>query len=633
MVVHTTMSAGTTEKGVKAFVKKQESQSFRWRSTGWTPLGYPASSLIVNASTYDSISVTESNEVNPFFPLDKDVLRAAMREMLILDGSLNADSLKLNEERTKFRKSSDTQVTEKEPCFGVGPAYASHLEPSTWIPVKVEAAAARGETIVPDNVVKTEPKRKLPTSVFVGKKKQKKRDVSAEKAWKSARAVNDVNLAEKLEEISASVSCAESLVEIMLERAQKQGDPAFLVEPVLCADVQELLSSESQMERPPRKVSDADQSSIADQPLAFMDINEETCGQQDISQFVDIVNRKKDGSVTFLKRTIPSFLDVSIVFESALRNTTFRMICHICESFDVEALRRFLGYKSCALKRERILRILSDYLFDVSHAMFAWRQTESEILSERAGAALPSIASFYQKIDSLVRDSLFDERALKKIGGLDDSSILRHAIEISRSESRKESWERFANTASGRRLLSHHRFGKAYVVGQKRRGQRIKRFCGAASADTSEGGQRSRASSIASYDDFENTVTSITKANLPESNSVASQEQSATPSTIQNLSEVLELTLTREFEKSWGVLLAREDDMCVVDRAPDGSDVRCGDMILSVRNDRGESAAPPASCHATSTISNPTWFQEIVSVFKGSNELHLVVRRVGCLET
>jgi len=640
-------------------------------------LAYPASSLIVNASSYyDSISVTEdSAQVNPFFPLNKDVLRAAMREMLILDGSISADTLQLNQGRTRrfLRKSSDRQMTKKETpttptttvandddayayAFGVGPPYASHLQPGKWIPVKQHSAALRVEAAaitVPeeDAVLNVEPKRKLPSSIFVAKKKQKKRDMSAEKkGLKTSQDLDDPKSMEPFEEIQVSVSCAELLVDRILQRAcQKKDDASFVVEPVLSTEVQELLASDSHQERPPRKVSDLDQVSLADQPPVLFDLTEETCGEHDISLFVDIVNRRKDGSVTFLKREIPSFLDVSIVFESSLRNKAYRMVSHICNSYDVEALRLFLGYKSCALKRERVLRIISDYLFDVSHAMFAWKQTESEILSERTGSALPSIASFYQQIDSLVRDSLFDGRALKKIGGLDDSSILRHAIEISRSERRKEPWERFAKTVSGRRLLSHHRSGRAYLVGQRRRGQRIKRCSNAASIDgTSEERQRSRASSIASYDDddaaaaaaIENTNNHHTIANkvsisYATTNTAPAPQQQQEPisalSTVQNLSEVLELTLNREVDKSWGVLLAREGDMCVVDRAPENSCMRCGDMILSVKNDRAESAAPPASFHANLTISNPScWFKEIVNVFKGSNELHLVVRRVGC---
>jgi hypothetical protein len=620
----------TADRLTKVFSKKKRKDSLRWRSTGWTPLAYPASSLIINASSYDSISVTDSTEVNPFFPLDKDVLRAAMREMLILDGSICADTLKLKQGRTRrFRKSSDSQMNGSETCFAVGPPYVSHMDPTKWNPVKEDPITIRAETIVAENAVNTESKRKLPSSIFVAKKKQKKRDIPAvaadDKGSKSVPPVDEcTSMDAHLEEIPLSVSCAELLVDKVLDRARQQRDDAYVVEPVLSAEVQELIVSDSQ-ERPPRKVSDLD-----DQPPVLLDLTEETCGEHDISLFVDIVNRKKDGKVTFLKHEIPSFLDVSIVFESSLRNVAYRMVSHICDSCDIEALRLFLGYKSCALKRERILRILSDYLFDVSHAMFAWKQTESEILSERTGTALPSIASFYQQIDSLVRDSLFDGRALKKIGGLDDSSILRHAIEISRSERRKEPWERFAKTASGRRLLSHHRSGRAYLVGQKRRGQRIKRFSSAASAtDTSEEGQRSRASSIASYDEVENTANTTTKASVPEYPAPA-QELTIASATIQNLSEFLEITLTREVDKSWGVLLAREGDMCVVDRAPEKSGVRCGDMILSVKNDRGETATPPASCHTNGTIANPNWFKDTVNVFKGSNELHLVVRRVGC---
>ena len=607
----TTMTTDTTRFTKIALKKKGRKKEFRWRSTGWTPLAYPASALIADSAMSVLVTITDATEVNPFFPLDKDILRAATREMLILDGSVDGSDLKLKEVRTRFEKSSDVQMTR---VFGVGPVYASHLQPAKWNRVKEEDAVFQADSAEGS----TRKRKVLPSSIFISKKKVKKRaifdDDRGPKKQQFIASDSSSDKAYTAEEIKTCVSSAVALVDLILDRArQNNNHAACVLEPVLSSDVKESLASSDPLERPPRKVSDVDQASVSDHPPVLLDLTEETCGDQDISLFVDIVNRKEDGSVTFLKNEIPSFLDVSIVFESSLRNAAFRMVSQMCNSFDDEALRLFLGYKSCALKRERVLRVLSDYLFDVSHAMFAWKQTESEILSERADTAVATQTSFCQEIDSLVRDSLFDERALKKIGGLDDSSILRHAIEISRSERRNEPWERFSKTATGRRLLSHHRTGRAYLVGQKRRGQRIKRFSSSASTDASEDGQRSRASSIASYDE------------VPESASQQQQESNTGP-TIQNLSEVLDITLTRKVDKSWGVLLSREGDMCVVDRAPDKCCVRCGDMVLSVKNDRGESAAPPAS-----SANNENWFKEIVNVFKGSNELHLVVRRVGCL--
>lgn len=601
--------------------KKGRSESLRWRSTGWTPLAYPASALILKSSM-----VGTATEVNPFFPLDKDVLRAAIREMLILDGSLDPENLKLKEERVKF-ESFDAQMAKG---VGIGPAYAFHLQSGKWNRIReddVSVANKSGENTAFKTKADMEraAKRKMPSSIIISQKLLKKRrildtDTESKSNQRACDAKRDK--ANTTEEIKASIPSAAALVDLILYRARHNS--ACMLEPVLSsADAKESPACSDALDRPPRKVSDVDQASLSDSPPVLLDLTDETCGEQDITLFIDIVNRKADGSVTLLKRKIPAFLDVSIVFESSLRHEAYQMLSQICSSFDSEALRLFLGYKSSVLKREKVLRILSDYLFDVSHAMFAWKQTESEILSERTDTALPTQTSFCQEIDSLVSHSLFDERALKKIGGLDDASILRHAIEISRSERRNEPWERFATTATGRRLLCHHHTGRAYLVGQKRRGQRIKRFSCSASTDVSDDGQRSRASSIASYDEIESNTRACPYDCLPHS----IQHDPSAGLKIQNLSEVLDLTLTRNVDKSWGVLLSREGDMCVVERAPETSSVRCGDMVLSVKNERGESAAPPAS---SANNDNQSWFQDIVNVFKGSNELRLVVRRVGC---
>lgn len=602
--------------------KKCRNDSLRWRSTGWTPLAYPASAFFLD-SAGPVTTTAPSAEVNPYFPLDKDVLRAAIRELLILDGSIDADTLTLKEDLVRF-EASDTQ---KANVVGVCPLYTFHLQPGNWKRLKEEVAPPPVEKH--DGVIAEAAhtsKRKLLVCTRDSKRRSKRRiiDVKEEETGPPLACEAKSDEIDIADDIKASVSSAAVLVDIILERARWRDEQGgcFLA-PALSSAQRESLVSSSVPEQPLRKVSDVDQSSLSDCPPVLLDVTEESCGEHDISLFIDFVNRKEKGSVSLLEREIPALLDVSIVFELSLRNAAYRMLNHMCLSFDSEALRLFLGYKSSALKRERVLRILSDYLFDVSHAMFAWKQTESEILSERTDSSLQTQTSFCQEIDSVVRDSLFDERALKKIGGLDDASILRHAIEISRSERRSEPWETFAKTATGRRLLSHHRSGHACLVGQKRRGQRIKRFSSSASTDASEEEQRSRASSIASYDDDENSNRGYRLENPQQQLQLAT-----TPcSTIQNLSEVLHLTLTRNIDETWGVLLSREGDLCVVERAPEKSSVRCGDMVLSVKNDRGESAAPPAS---TANNDNPGWFQDVVNVFKGSNELHLVVRRVGC---
>jgi hypothetical protein len=620
MVAHNKVAASLELSEIKKRAPhlKKSREAPKWRSTGWTPLTYPASALVVDAmmTANGTFCIEEAVEGNPLFPLDNDVVQAAIREMLILEGSIEADTLKLNEDRKLFRKSSDAQMTQgADDELGLGPVFTSHVYPSIWKRCKenhIFSAHVGDEVGIDSRYLK----RKMPEHVS----KKAKRRMLAEKQSES------FGEADSVEKIETSITCAETLVALILDRARLEEYQACIPEPVLSTnDRNEPIDSEN-AGRPPRKVSDVDHDSTIDRRTVLFDLTGESCGVQDMSLFIDLTHRTKNGSVAFHKGEIPAFLDVSISFESTLRNLAYRMISEICLSFEDEPIRMFLGYKSGALKRERVVQMLSDYLFDVSHAMFAWKQTEIEVTSQRTGAVLSVQTSFLQEVDSLVRDSLFDERALRKIGGLDDSSILRHAIEISRCKRRKETWENFAKTATGRRLLSHHRSGTVHLVGQKRRGQRVKQFASsAASCDTSEEGQRSRASSIASYEEIDHNLpclTEICDCNHKERSFVAPYG-----TTIHHLSEVIEMTLTRKSGESWGVLLSREGDMCVVDRAPADGLLFSGDLILSVRNDRGESATPPA---LSSQAQGVDWFKDVVNVFKGSNELRLNVRRVGC---
>jgi hypothetical protein len=67
---------------------------------------------------------------------------------------------------------------------------------------------------------------------------------------------------------------------------------------------------------------------------------------------------------------LPHMLDLSIMLETYLRNMALRIVRCLSTYFTDKALREFLGYKSATGKTQRaIVEILSDFLFDVSHAM------------------------------------------------------------------------------------------------------------------------------------------------------------------------------------------------------------------------------------------------------------------------
>lgn len=84
-------------------------------------------------------------------------------------------------------------------------------------------------------------------------------------------------------------------------------------------------------------------------------------------------SRDHEKLLQFLYHTqqLPDMLDLSILLETYLRNVALNMVrrCFPIYASD-KALREFMGYKSAtATRMDRVLEILADYLFDVSHAM------------------------------------------------------------------------------------------------------------------------------------------------------------------------------------------------------------------------------------------------------------------------
>lgn len=69
------------------------------------------------------------------------------------------------------------------------------------------------------------------------------------------------------------------------------------------------------------------------------------------------------------KHQMPQMLDLSIMVEAYLRKIALEMVYSFRDFVSDKALREFLGYKSPTAKNGRVLELISDFLFDVSHAM------------------------------------------------------------------------------------------------------------------------------------------------------------------------------------------------------------------------------------------------------------------------
>ena len=271
--------------------------------------------------------------------------------------------------------------------------------------------------------------------------------------------------------------------------------------------------------------------------------------------------------------------------------------------------------------------------------MFAWDQTESELFGSSLLMRTTTMKNLDEKSlamrDKQICDTLFDNRALRKIGGFDPSSLLYHSISINRLCAKKESWEHFAKSSLGKKMLRHHFDDQTKVnVGQIRRGQRMRKSLSALYPIIPNKIQnpRSRASSFASVNSEYKNASVCTSLNYDIEDERSMQNH------INKLTDSICITVCRaDTTKSWGILLAREGAMCVVMRVPGqgnmgtgGSlvkeNIRKGDLIVSIRNENNETIN--TSHHNDKAPSD--WFSEAVGLFKRSCTLNLIVRRVSC---
>ena len=613
LTVETTVSSSLAlYKNIpKATDAKKPRDSMHWRSAGWTPLAYPISALVTNVPITTVAHVDDAAQRNPFFPLHKDVLRAATRELLILDGSIESKTLKLTLKTARFRKpTTDVNVSEsiESEHTVIGPHYLNHAKSDLYI-------HCCGEEL---NLNQPKRTRKRKASKAIQRSNKYNRKGKKDSKCFSLQFEEDTHT--KIESVPVQVkglNSAEDLSDILIRHAlhvelEQRAKPLQHV----CDDYEMM---NNQLLRLPRKISDADSVESVDL------VDEAAPNSNEISRLIDLTERDATGAYRFRRVDVPLMMEVSIASEQILRNAALGMVSRMTKSFSRETLRHFLGYRASSVKREKVLAVLSDFLYDVSHALFAWNQTEQELIASHP--ADKQAHTFNEETDTMVKNLLFDKRALKKIGGFDDCSLLRHALSVARSASQDETWEDFALSDQGQKLLAHHADGQAFLAGRKRRAYRVKHRLLPSSTEVSEDGdQRSRASSIGSHFDEAESSRDV------KSRTFSGEFSFLFDSKWTSLPNVLHLTLKREVGETWGVLLAREGDMCVVDRAPEketaGPHVRRGDMILSVKNERGERASPPSSFKPNERAPCPNWFREIVLLFKTSNELYLVVRRV-----
>lgn len=553
------MVTNTAASQRKALSK--ESEEARFRPKGWTPLKYPKSALNREKDSF------------VFFPLHPDVLSACVRELLVLDGTLDPATLKISTKEAMF------VVNGKHLSI---PRYLRHLDLQSW-PRSVEVDEASIEKC----------------------RKRKKAQAGTAKRLKTDNETVFHQDSPNAEDIAKAI--------------------------MLRGRIGVQTSADEEINRPPRKVSEADHYSVNKQNLFYKEEAEDRemdwNHSQEISAVLDLQKRTPNG--TFSRITpVRALVRTSISNEAFLRDVSRSMTESIVDSFQDKALRLFLGYKAPNIRRFRLIQLLAGFLFDTSHAMFAWEQTEQDIL-----ALDPTTKS----LDSAVQKCLFDDRALKKIGGFDQSSLLPNAISIARLRRRNTSWESFATTVQGKRMLQHHCQAESIIsVGKLRRGQRLRQRHWLTSSLLLQGNdlevpdvwaqRRARSCSFGSSEE-EDEVTAGGNAaeHIGEAGILANMPGTKTVSLVK-----------KSPNESWGVCLGKEGNACVVGRAQksrEGSNpddfLRCGDLILHGQNENGQEAFSPLCSWKREEWKTDNWFGAIVDLFKQSQQLQLVVQRVN----
>jgi hypothetical protein len=537
----------------------QKMEETRFRPKGWTPLKYPKSALNRNRDSF------------VYFPLHPDVLSACVRELLILDGTVDPATLKISTNESRFVANGKHIPI---------PRFLRHMDLESW-PRSAEVDEASIEKCRKRKKYQAGPAKKLKTEEgFV---------------------------------YSQDIPSAEDIAKAIIRRGR--------------IGVQ---SSDEEINRPPRKVSEADYCPVnnqrapntEEQKYPEIDLNY----SQEISTVLDLQKRNPNG--TFCRITpVRALVRTSISNEALLRDVTSLMTERIVESFQDKALRLFMGYKAPNIRRFRLIQLLAGFLFDTSHAMFAWEQTEQDIL-----ALDPATKS----LDSAIQKCLFDDRALKKIGGFDQSSILPNAISIARLRRRSSSWESFATTVQGKRMLQHHGQEDSIIsVGKLRRGQRLRQRHWLTSSlllqdndlDVPDvcGPTRARSCSFGSSEGEHEVTGGNSTENLRQTRILAHMPGTKTVSLVK-----------KSPNESWGVCLIKEGNACVVGRAqenPGGSNednfLRCGDLILHGQNENGQEAFSPLCSWHSEERKPEKWFGAMVNLFKQGQQLHLVVQRVN----
>mmetsp|Transcript_9573 Transcript_9573/g.14237 ORF Transcript_9573/g.14237 Transcript_9573/m.14237 type:complete len:586 (+) Transcript_9573:112-1869(+) len=324
-------------------------------------------------------------------------------------------------------------------------------------------------------------------------------------------------------------------------------------------------------------------------------------------------------------------IHLSIDAEEYFRRKAQYFTHFLLSSFSDFVLRLFCNRGVCT-PREKLESSIATLLFDVSHAMFAWQQTEKEILENAAITKSDSCSR--DEIDAKIFDTLLgdDERAMKRIGGFQSNSLLPCALSIARLKARNMSWSRFATTVGGGLSIS------PCVNFDRRMRAKRRRYSGGDDSMFSRARPRSRSRS-------NSTISSAsggsTRSRSNSSAAITDTDMSIASSGADNY---LRLSIARTASDKWGVTLVREGKTCVVHNISDDvvvdanvdnteeeqeqespSKLQTGDVIVSFVDEQGKLFTTASTNYDDK---DSLWFDAAVDAFKRSQSLSVTVKRV-----
>ena len=428
---------------------------------------------------------------NPYFPLHLDVLCAAVREMLILDGRVDAKTLNVRKRfsadgRSDQMKSENGGIaTPRDSGVDIVPPECCR---NNCVPGdRYDSAEDLVMSIIGQAFEKT--------SVLYRDSNDDDKEVSLCESYQRKSKINSAQNHVVSTQTKRKVSDVDETCHYDAKAICRDEFPSHVVQ-LVRSNVVVLNRTSSGQYTGNQTISNSSSNPLP----AISDVDvERFLRSPRFQRRQDQQQQNSDNATVF---ALPRLLQTSIANEVQLRKVTQSISESIIGSNNLDAaLRVFLGYKtSKSVDRNKLISIFSDILFDVSHAMYAWVQTENEMnIGKTDGGVIkstkkakrvqvPTASRSPADAESIIKQSLFDQRTLKRLGGFEPSSLLPLALGVRYCRINNMSWDEYAMSIEGKRAMEVHlqdvvanndtdtkkqRYNEAlFVVGKRRRGRR-----------------------------------------------------------------------------------------------------------------------------------------------------------------